>query len=64
MNQNPQLATLQVAFLRQHNDIADKLAAINPHWNDETVYQETRRINIAKYQHIIYSEYVPRLIGN
>ncbi|XP_022826387.1 peroxidase-like [Spodoptera litura] len=63
VNQNPQLATLQVVLLREHNRIADTLAQLNPHWNDETIFQEARRIHIAETQHINYYEYLPILLG-
>nr|AIN39490.1 POX-F [Spodoptera exigua] len=63
VNQNPQLTTLQVILMREHNRIADTLAQLNPHWNDETLFQEARRIHIAEIQHINYYEYLPILLG-
>lgn len=63
MNQNPQLTILQVILFREHNRIAEVLSKINPQWDDETIYQETRMINIAQHQFISYYEWLPIFIG-
>ncbi|KAK4882080.1 hypothetical protein RN001_005399 [Aquatica leii] len=63
VNQNPQLAVLQIIFLREHNRLAQILSELNPHWDDETIFQEARKINIAMYQHITYYEWLPIFIG-
>ncbi|XP_063992692.1 peroxidase-like isoform X2 [Diachasmimorpha longicaudata] len=63
VNQNTQLTVLQIILLREHNRIAGQLSRLNPHWNDETIYQETRRITIAINQHISYSEWLPIILG-
>ena len=39
VNEQLVLATLQTYFVRDHNRIAAELSLINPHWDDETVYQ-------------------------
>jgi hypothetical protein len=41
---------------RFHNLLAEGLAALNPHWDDERLYQEAKRINIATLQHIGFSD--------
>ncbi|XP_059053661.1 peroxidase-like [Achroia grisella] len=62
-NQNPHLAVLQIVLLREHNRIADVLSSLNRHWDDETLFQEARRIHIAEIQHINYYEYLPIFLG-
>src|SRR5262249_53485429 len=32
-------------------------------WTDATLYQEARKINIAEYQDIVYTQYLPDLLG-
>ncbi|ENN75712.1 hypothetical protein D910_05095 [Dendroctonus ponderosae] len=63
VNQNPQLTVLQTLLLREHNRIASVLASINPHWDDETIFQEARKINIGQHQQISYYEWLPIFIG-
>lgn len=63
VNQNPGLTILQITLLREHNRLADVLGHINSHWDDETLFQEARRINIAQYQNIVYYEWLPIFLG-
>ncbi|XP_011505664.1 PREDICTED: peroxidasin-like protein [Ceratosolen solmsi marchali] len=63
INENPGLALMHLLFLREHNRIAENLQLLNPHWSDERLYQESRKINIAEMQHITYGEFLPVVLG-
>ncbi|KAL1453749.1 hypothetical protein WDU94_010063 [Cyamophila willieti] len=64
-NQHLDLAVMETVFLRFHNFVVDKLVAVNPQWkgNDEILFQEARRFVIACFQHIVYNEWLPILLG-
>lgn len=62
-NLNLGLTTLSIIFIREHNRLARELGEVNRHWDDETLYQEARRINIAQYQYIVYYEWNPNFYG-
>ncbi|CAL4190610.1 unnamed protein product, partial [Meganyctiphanes norvegica] len=64
VNENLILTTIHTLMFREHNRICTQLNEINPHWDDEKVYQETRRIVIAEIQHITYDEFLPQLLGS
>lgn len=62
-NENLHLTTMHLLWARQHNRLAQSLSALNPGWDDETVFQESRRIVGAQMQHIAYNEFIPIVLG-
>ncbi|ARA71987.1 Peroxinectin [Kaumoebavirus] len=62
-NENIGLLVIHSIFLREHNRRAAELAAEHPEWNDEQLYQRARDWTIAIYQHIVFDEYLPSVLG-
>jgi peroxidase len=63
VNEQLVLTCMHTLMAREHNRVASKLGEINPHWDDETIYQESRRVVIAEIQHITYNEFLPLVLG-
>lgn len=61
--QTPQLAIIHSLYYREHNRIAGILEGINPHWTDKRLFEETRRIVIAQFQHVVYEEFLHTFIS-
>lgn len=62
-NEQILLTTLHTVWARQHNLVALNLKDLNPDWDDERLFQETRKVVVAQMQHITYHEYVPSILG-
>ena len=62
-NENLHLTSMHLLWARHHNYLANGLKNINSHWNDERLFQESRRILAAQLQHITYNEFLSVIIG-
>ncbi|MFO0871087.1 MAG: peroxidase family protein, partial [Pirellulales bacterium] len=62
-NENVPLIALHTVLLREHNRLADEIAAAHPELSDEAIYQQARQLVGALIQQITYSEYLPLLLG-
>ena len=60
----PNLLMLHTIWLREHNRVAQNLVSLIPGRTDEFYFQEARRIVIAEYQHITFTEFLPALLGD
>ncbi|XP_008561430.1 PREDICTED: peroxidasin-like protein, partial [Galeopterus variegatus] len=58
------LTAVHTLWFREHNRVASELSALNPHWDGDTLYQEARKIVGAELQHITYSHWLPKILGD
>lgn len=60
---SPTIAVIQTLLVREHNRLAESLALLNADYDDERIFQEARKINIAQYQKITYYDLLPLILG-
>ena len=63
VNEQVHLTVLHTLYVRDHNRMAIEMSKVNPHWDDERIYQEVRHIMAASVQHITINEFLPLLLG-
>jgi peroxidase len=62
--ENPELSAVTTLFMREHNYWVGTLRALHPEWSGDQLYEMARAITTAEYQNIVYTEYLPVLVGN
>ncbi|XP_037609751.1 eosinophil peroxidase-like isoform X5 [Sebastes umbrosus] len=64
VDENIALTSIHTVFMREHNRVARALKRLNPHWDSETLYQESRKILGAYTQVIVFRDYLPHIVGD
>jgi len=62
-SENIQLCLIHTIWIREHNYQAGELKKKNPKMSDEELFQAARRWVIGEYQHIVFEEYLPAVLG-
>lgn len=62
-SEQPGLTAIHTTFMREHNRVVEGLRAVNPHWDNEKLFNHARRILAAENQHVTYNEFLPRLLS-
>jgi peroxidase len=61
--ENPELTALTTLFVREHNYWVGVLQLQHPDWTGDQLYNMAKAITTAEYQNIVYTEYLPVLLG-
>ncbi|EFA01243.1 peroxidasin isoform X1 [Tribolium castaneum] len=62
-NEQAGLIAMHTLWMREHNRVARELKQLNPQWNSDTVYHESRKIIGAAMQHLTYQHWLRFIIG-
>ena len=63
VNEQIALISMHTLWMREHNRIAEELLHMNPHLDEDVIFEEARKIVGAEMQHITYTHWLPKIIG-
>ena len=62
-NENVALTSMHTVWMREHNHQVDVLKGLHPEWSQDELFNAARIIVEAEYQNVVFSEYLPLLLG-
>ncbi|CAB3405165.1 unnamed protein product [Caenorhabditis bovis] len=62
-SQQTLLIAVHSIFHREHDRVSTILKNLNEKWDDERIYQETRKLISAEFAHVVYNQYLPIIVG-
>jgi heme peroxidase/type IX secretion system substrate protein len=60
-NENSLLTAFHTLFVREHNRLCEIYQQKHPSWDDERIYQKSRRVVIGLLQSIVFDEWLPAM---
>jgi peroxidase len=63
VDENPELTAISKLFVDEHNYWVGVLKSEHSTWTGDQLYNMAKAITTAEYQNIIYTEYLPTLLG-
>jgi peroxidase len=63
VNQTPLLISQHLLWARNHNWWVAEIEKDHPDWTQDQIFEAARALNEADWQHVVYSEYLVKLLG-
>ena len=54
---------MHTLFFNEHNRVATLIYKKHQTWNDDKIFQETRKIVIGEFQNVVYTQYLQIILG-
>ncbi len=62
-NEQVGLTAMHTLFMREHNRLAEQIAAEHPAFSGDRIYEHARAMVVAEMQAITFNEFLPKLLG-